>query len=418
MGLGKLMNRSTELVVSDTVTGVSNTFTIVDNIAPDWGSITWYGEALQIPGAWRAATMLADLVGQCPFDAYRELADRPIEKLATPPLLEQPAPPVTRMETFSSMFLDYLMCGNAVGIIAARNAQGYPTAIYPVPSRIVQVRRVYSYLNSNLPIGALEYHIGTLGGLGSDDLIHIKGPLAPGGLRGMGVLETQLMTLMTASQQQRQAQSVAKHGVPTGVLTTTNEDTTSDDAAKAKASWIAAQQTAGVAALAPGMDFKPLSWNPEQAQMIQARQFSLTELELIFGLPVGWLGGQTSSRTYSNIEQDAVNLIKFTLAGHLARFEQALSLCFPRGTYVKANLDAVLRSDTMTRYQSHAIGLSSGFLTLDEVREMENRPPLPGIEPADELPPEAAAAGATDPAALAADALDDLNEIDPMEEVN
>jgi len=89
---------------------------------------------------------------------------------------------------------------------------------------------------------------------------------------------------------------------------------------------------------------------------------------------------------------------------------------FPRGTFVKANLDALLRSDTTTRYAAYGVGLDKGFLTLDEVRELENRPPLPGIEPADELPPEAAAAGTTDPAALAADALDDLNEIDSMEE--
>src|ERR1044071_5853210 len=110
--------------------------------------------------------------------------------------------------------------------------------------------------------------------------------------------------------------------------------------------------------------------------LVEARKFTLTEIELVFGLPVGWLGGQTSSRTYANIEQDAVNLIKFSLAGHIARFEQTLTLAFPRGTCARANLDAILRADTLTRYQAHQIGISTGFLTIDEARDLEHRPPI------------------------------------------
>ena len=143
---------------------------------------------------------------------------------------------------------------------------------------------------------------------------------------------------------------------------------------------MANQSSRTVAVLNSSTSFTPLSWNPEELQLVEARKFTLTELELIFGLPVGWLGGQTSSRTYSNIESDAVNLIKFSLAGHLARFEHTFSLAQPRGTVTRANLDAVLRADTLTRYQAHGIALDKGFLTVDEVRELEHREPLPKLE--------------------------------------
>jgi HK97 family phage portal protein len=379
MGLGKLLTRSTQYVATNTVTNEVQTFTIIDNIAPDWATHDYQG-AWGIPGAWRASNLIADLLGSFPWKAYRSLAGRPIELLdPTPPLLEQPNPPDAAMTTYSSWGLDLLFHGNAIGLVAARNAQGWPTAAYAVPATAVGVRRVPAPGMSTLPVGALEYSVGTMRNLGTYDVIHIKGPCEPGAVRGMGVLEAHLNTLNLNRELGRQARAISQHGVPTGVITSSNPDTTDDELTAAKAAWLKAQRDRTVAALGFGTDFKPLSWNPEEMELIESRKFGLTELELIFGLPVGWLGGQTSSRTYSNIEQDAVNLIKFTLAGHLARFEQALSLQMPRGTVARANLDSLLRSDTLTRYQAHriALGNDAPFLTVDEIREMENRAPMP-----------------------------------------
>jgi len=335
-----------------------------------------YRQGMSIPGAWRAAVMLSDLIGALPWHAFRVRTGRRLEQLnPTPPLLEQPNPPDTRMTSFSSLALDLIWHGNAVAVIAARNSQGIATAAIPVPAEAVGVRRVTRPAMSSLPVGQLEYRIGTLS-FGASEVIHIKGPTAPGSLRGLGVLEAHIDTLTLAREQNKQARAISQHGVPTGVLKSENPDLTAGEAQQLKSQWLAAQQNRTVAVLNASTSFQPLAWNPEEMQMVAARQFTLTELELIFGLPVGWLGGNTNSRTYSNIEQDVINLLKFSLGGHLARFEQALSLQLPRGTVVKANLDALLRPDTLTRYQAHAVALDKRFLTVDEVRELENRPPL------------------------------------------
>lgn len=393
MGLGRLLQtRSTEYTARDTVTGALATFTIVDNLAPNWPSSDAYRGAMSIPGAWRAATMLAGLLGQAPWNAFRELPRRPEEMLyPRPPLLEQPAPPYTRFTTFSSWMLDYLWHGNGVGVVAARNGAGWPTAALPIPATMVGVRRITPYMDTPLPVGALEYQIGRLR-LGSQDVIHFMGPCAPGAVRGMGVLEAHLNTFALADEQNRQARTISQHGVPTGVLTTINPDATQADMAAAKTAWLAAQRDRTVAALGPTIDFKPLSWNPEQMEMVEARKFTLTELELIFGLPVGWLGGQTSARQYSNIEQDAVNLFKFGVQAHFTQFEQTLSLAFPRYTIVRANLDMILRADTLTRYQAHTIATGGKpWLTTNEVRvDFEHRQPLPEEELEDAAPTPAA----------------------------
>jgi HK97 family phage portal protein len=332
---------------------------------------------MTIPAAWRGSVLLSSLLGEVPWNAYRTYGASSEEKIEPrPPLLEQPSPPDTRMSTFASWGLDYIWNGNAVGVWAARNAQGQPTAVIPVPSEVVGVRRVTPFMESPLPVGELEYAIGDMR-LSSKEVMHIKGPCAPGAVRGMGALEAHFATINLSQSQMQQAASLATHGVPTGVITTDDPDMDEEGLALLKEQWMAGQNTRTVQALSAAVKFQPLSWSPEDSQMIEARKFTLTDWENILGLPLGWLGGATSSRTYANIEQDDLNLLKFSLQDKVSAFEQTLSLAFPRGTEVRANLDAFVRPDTKTRYEAHQIALAAGFLTKDEVREMEHRPPLP-----------------------------------------
>src|SRR5215217_2259563 len=132
MGFGELFTRSTRITVEDTDTGTGQTFTVIDNIAPDWVSSAGYRGAMAIPGVWRATLLLADIIGGLPWHAYRQRAGQPPVRLEpTPPLLERPLYPDTRMTTFSGWAMDLLHHGNAIGLWAARNAEGWPTACVP-----------------------------------------------------------------------------------------------------------------------------------------------------------------------------------------------------------------------------------------------------------------------------------------------
>jgi phage portal protein BeeE len=346
-----------------------------------WQASTYRG-FLSVPGAWRASTMLSDLFAQMPFHSFRAGGDGGGE-VATPrnaPILESPAAsredPLT---VYASWAMDYLWDGNAVGVYTGRYPNGLPLAVLPVPVCDVGVRMAPAEGRLGAYTGRREYSIG---GLIFDeaDIFHVKGPCAPGADRGLGVLETQLGALTLSRDLENQADAISLHGVPTGVLKSQNPEADPADMTVAKAAWIESQRNRTVAALGPNIDFEPLSWNPEEMQLIEARKFSLTQLELMFGLPVGWLGGSTPSRTYSNVEQDAVNLIKFSaLAGMVAKFESVMSnKWLPRGQTAKGNRDAVLRSDTMTRYGAHALALGKvAWKTVDEVRATENLAPLP-----------------------------------------
>lgn len=378
MGLARLLHRDVQYAVTDTSGGQSQVFTVVDGLSPDWSSGDYRG-AMGIPGAWRGANLLADLLGSVPWHAYRTRAGRPPVQLdPTPPLLDRPAPPDVRMTTFSSWGLDLIWHGNALGLIAGRNREGWPVSVLPVCAELVHVARVEPGDGISLPVGSVAYRVGTRT-YAPEDVIHVKGPCKPGALRGMGVLENHLATTLgLASEQARQARSLGTSGIPTGVLHVEegDEELTQTDVDGIKAKWMAAQRDRTVAVLNESTKFEPIAWNPSETQLLEARKFSLHEIALILGLDPSWLGVAGNSMTYQNVESQAVNLVKFSLAGHLARFEQTLTAHMPRGTWAEANLDAVLRADTLTRFRAYAIGIEKGFLLDDEVRELERRPPL------------------------------------------
>lgn len=387
MALGKWLTRGapveqhSRMVVSDGFR-IGPSATLGAN--EGWG---WEGfvHALGIPGVERAVSLISDVVGGLPFDAYTEHGRNFAEKISPRPvLLDQPNPEEVRASTFAAWVADYLLHGNALGVIVERNRQGVPTALVPVPAWLASIRRSAGETYAVMPAGMIEYDIGGKT-YGAHDVFHVKALSHSGWPRGYGVIQKHLWrhngSLRLAEELQRQAHSIENNGVPTGVLKATNPDVTKDDLIAAKDGWMRSQRDRTVAALGPGTDFIPLAWNPEELQLIEARKFSLLEVANIFGLPPRFLGASSGdSMTYSTSETESIDLIKFSLGGIISRFEQTLSLLYPHGTEVKANLDALLRADTTARYNAHQVGIQAGFLLRSEARSIEDLPPVKGID--------------------------------------
>lgn len=120
----------------------------------------------------------------------------------------------------------------------------------------------------------------------------------------------------------------------------------------------------------------------EELQLIGAREFGISEVSRLTGLNPNWLALNTTTRTYSNMTDERRDFIDFAAAPYLHAIEERLSLddVIPRGQYVKWNLNGFLRSNTTERYGAYATALSNGFLTINEVRALEDLPELtPGV---------------------------------------
>lgn len=349
-----------------------------------------YRGALKIPGAWRASTLLSGLVSQLPLEAYRDRAGV-CQKVATPPLLADPCPGRYNQDTvMAAWVMDYLFDGNAIAVVAARSPlTGLPTAVLPIPASWVRVAWADGTNPVQLSGSQKIYQVGSWLG-GPWDVIHVMGPSEPGALRGLGVLEAACTTLDLSRELQRQAASISAHGVPTGTLESMDPDIPTEDLVAAKADWLVAQRDRTVAAMPPGVKFTPMAWNPEELELIEARKFSLQEVSLYFGLPGRYLGVESGSLQYSTPQLDSVDLLKLTVERILRAFENEFSRHLVRGTTARFNREAILETDTKTRYETYAIALdpAKGWVTRNEVRVWEELEPLPEFE-LPEPPPEA-----------------------------
>lgn len=334
---------------------------------------------LGVPGAWKATKFYANTLGAMPFLGYADSGDGVLRRLNPTPLFLS-YPSGSRRTPFlvkSSAAIDAIWHGNAIGVVVSRR-DGWPDAWIGVPADWVGVAWVDP--GADLPAGARVYQIGSMT-FAQHDILHFQMPGSPGALRGLGVLETQVASLGLAQEQESQAYSVARDsGVPTGILSIEDPDATDGEIKQVKADWLESQRLRTIAALGHNTKFQPIAWSPEAGQMVEARQFTLTQVENSFELPTGYLGGAQRTMTYANRETDMANMLNTSwLAGGIPVFEETFTAKMAPRTLARANLDAVLRPDAKTRAEIHAIALGpNGWAVRDEVRAQEDERPLGG----------------------------------------
>jgi HK97 family phage portal protein len=286
-----------------------------------------------------------------------------------PPILERPYPNETRIETMSAIAASLIIHGNYVAVLGDIGANGYPESLYPVSASRVHVDRIEGRLSYKINDELFD----------SERVMHIKNFAMPGQIVGVGIVAAQRQGIGSALAMQEYAAKYFDGGAqPTGILYSDNADLSQDEADMLKAVWM--RHYGGTsrepAVLNASTKFEQLSDNAKDSQLVESREFSLAEIANMLGLPGYYLGAPNSSRTYSNVEQEQLQFLR-GITPLLTRIESAFTDLLPRGQYAKFNTDALLRSDTLTRYQAHKIALESGFLTVDEVRsDFENRPPI------------------------------------------
>lgn len=131
-----------------------------------------------------------------------------------------------------------------------------------------------------------------------------------------------------------------------------------------------------------GLKYQPLLLKPSDVQFLETQQFTTTQVARLLGLPASLLlaAVEGNSQTYSNIEQDWIGYLRFSLMKPLLEIEEALSELLPGGNRARFNTDALLRSDTKTRYEAHNLAIEGKWKLRSEIRAIEGLPPIPGID--------------------------------------
>jgi len=165
-------------------------------------------------------------------------------------------------------------------------------------------------------------------------------------------------------------------GVPSGVLST--DKTLAPGKAGEYVDAFETQTANGrTVALGDGVKYNPIYLSPEQAQFIQSQQFSVTQIARIFGIPaIFMMTDPGSSMTYQNSSDVEMQYLKHTLMRYTVEIEAAFTDLIASGQEVKFKYDDFLRPDISTRYEAYKVALDSGFMTVNEVRELEGLLPI------------------------------------------
>jgi HK97 family phage portal protein len=165
---------------------------------------------------------------------------------------------------------------------------------------------------------------------------------------------------------------------PSGYLKVNAPELTKPKAKTLQDDWEAAHggYRRRVAVLNATTEFHKLQLDPVALELAKMRDYSTLDIALVFGVPPYMLGLTAASDTYANVESRMIELAQFTLYPWARRAESTHDAELPAGTDMRINMAGLLRADTLTRYQAHKIAYDAEFLTTDEIRELEDRPPM------------------------------------------
>jgi HK97 family phage portal protein len=342
--------------------------------------------ALKLAPLFSAVRLISDTISSLPLQAYREAGDIR-SPFALPKLFDAPSIYGGTYEWSQRALISLLLRGNAYGLITEFDAVGYPRAMEWVHPDDVSINETMQGRPQYMLSGKeITPWIGRDSG---GQLLHIPLFPLPGRVEGLSPVQAFRSTVELGLYAERFGSDFFKNGaVPSGVLETDQEIATKEEAELVKARFKAGAQGRDVALLTRNLKYRPITVNPEDSQFILTRESVATTVAAIYGVPAEMIGGKAGgSLTYSSPEQNSRHLVTHTLRPYATKLENAFSTLLPRPQYVRFNFDALLRPDTKARYEAYQLALTGGWLTLDEVRTLEDLPPLPE-EPKPEPTPE------------------------------
>lgn len=351
--------------------------------------------ALRLAPVFGAVRLLGDNIATTPFVGYQVSADDTRDRLPTQPaLLQTPTQHGTVVDWRMRMVTSIALRGNAYGLPTGLDNLGRVTQLEWLHPNDVSLEE------DDVMKPARWYVLGRR----VEQLVHIPWFVMPGRVLGLSPIKAFKTLIETGLQAEAFGHDWFANGsVPSGVLES-DQVVNKATAEILKDRFKAAARGRDVVALGVGAKYKPITVPPEESQFLQTIKATATQIATIFGVPPEKIGGEPGgSLTYTTAALAGDDLLRFTLRAYLVRIETALSNLLPSSQIVRANADALTRPDLLTRYQAHQIALNAGFLNRDEVRRIEDRPPIVGGDQYTPLPtPARPTATATPPAGGAA----------------
>jgi len=337
--------------------------------------------ALTTSAVYACVKVIAESIASLPLHLMREKSGVKIRARDHPlfgVLHDLANEETTSLNFREAMLASLLLWGNAYAKIE-RGVDGHVSALWFLRPRQVEVGRdkddkiFYRYTNAN----------GTVKEYKASEIFHVLG-FSLDGVKGVSPIRQAKQTIgLTMATEEYGAKFFSNGARPGGVLETAG---VVKDPERLRAAWNAQFQGSRnghrVAVLEEGVKYHTIGIPPDEAQFLETRKFQLGEICRIFRVPPHMIA-DLDRATFSNIEHQSIEFVQHTLRPWIVRFEQAIykSLLneYERKTYyARFNVDGLLRGDYASRMQGYAIGRQNGWLSANDIRELEDMNPIEG----------------------------------------
>ena len=350
--------------------------------------------AMQMTAVYSCVRILSEAVAGLPLHLYRYKEGGGKEKAIDLPLYrlmhDEPNPEMSSFVFRETLMTHLLLWGNAYAQII-RNGKGEVIALYPLMPNKMRVDRdengnlYYEYVHSsdeadtmkNTTVRLTPYNVLHIPGLGFDGLVGYSPIAMAKNAIGMAI-----------ACEEYGAKFFANGAAPSGVL---EHPGVIKDPQKVREAWQSqfggSQNANKIAVLEEGMKYTPISISPEQAQFLETRKFQINEIARIFRVPPHMVGDLERS-SFSNIEQQSLEFVKYTLDPWVMRWEQSLSRALfteeeKKTLFFKFNVEGLLRGDYQSRMNGYATARQNGWMSANDIRELENMDKIPAEQGGD-----------------------------------
>ena len=288
------------------------------------------------------------------------------------------------------MMTHLLLWGNCYAQII-RNGKGEVVGLYPLMPNRMSVHRdesgqlYYLYTRGADDVNSTK---GMTVKLSTSDVLHIPG-LGFDGLVGYSPIAMAKNAIgLAIATEEYGAKFFANGAAPSGVL---EHPGTIKEPGKVREAWQSqfggSANSNKIAVLEEGMKYTPISISPEQAQFLETRKFQINEIARIFRVPPHMVGDLEKS-SFSNIEQQSLEFVKYTLDPWVVRWEQTLArtLFTPeekKKYFFRFNVEGLLRGDYVSRMSGYATARQNGWMSANDIRELENLDRIPSEDGGD-----------------------------------
>ena len=344
--------------------------------------------SMQMTAVYSCVRILSEAVASLPLNVYRYTESGGKEKAIDHSLYrllhDEPNPEMSSFIFRETLMTHLLLWGNAYAQII-RNGKGEIIALYPLmPDRMTvdrdkNGRLYYKYTKSNDDAPTMEN--GSVY-LDPSDVLHVPG-LGFDGLVGYSPIAMAKNAIgLAIAAEEYGSKFYANGAAPSGVL---EHPGTLKDPARVRDSWNStfggSSNSHKVAVLEEGMKYTPISISPNEAQFLETRKFQINEIARIFRVPPHMVGDLEKS-SFSNIEQQSLEFVKYTLDPWVVRWEQALYRSLlseeeKKTLFFKFNVEGLLRGDYASRMSGYATARQNGWMSANDIRELEDLDRIP-----------------------------------------